>query len=283
MKTFSHNTPILIAVSFFICILVTKASFASSISDSSNLIQNSSFENNGQPTLQSWSMFQNTYQVFVQDVPPNGGQWSIGITPGWIPFIGAVGTLIVGQSGVGIYELTVWMKSNPERGSASFGRHAHDNPWKQVYCDSASWVSYSLVDTLSLQPNDTIVVLLSAGSDEVPLGNVLFDLVRLQKIQTMGSADGYRNSLPVSFALHQNYPNPFNPNTTISYELPASCFVTLRVFDLLGREIITLVNKQQQAGRYGVNFNANALTSGIYFYSIQSGQYRDTKKMLLIR
>ncbi len=86
-----------------------------------------------------------------------------------------------------------------------------------------------------------------------------------------------------SYTLQQNYPNPFNPSTTISYSLPKAGFVQLKVYDLLGREVAVLVNKEQIKGNYKINFNASNLTSGIYFYKLQSGIFSDTKKLILLR
>jgi ligand-binding sensor domain-containing protein len=89
--------------------------------------------------------------------------------------------------------------------------------------------------------------------------------------------------VPGNFILYQNYPNPFNPSTTIQYQLPGAGFVTLKIYDLLGREIFTLVNKEQTAGRYEVNFNASNLASGIYFYQIKSSSFVLTKKMVYLK
>ena len=89
--------------------------------------------------------------------------------------------------------------------------------------------------------------------------------------------------IPNTFNLYQNYPNPFNPSTLISYQLPASMYVTLKIFDILGREIKTLVNEQQNAGKHSVQFNASNLSSGVYFYRIEAGQNTDIKKLLLIK
>jgi endoglucanase Acf2 len=88
---------------------------------------------------------------------------------------------------------------------------------------------------------------------------------------------------PSTFSLEQNYPNPFNPSTTIQYQLPVSGFVKLTVFDVLGKEIETLVNKRQEAGNYSVQFNASHRTSGLFFYKLQSGTFTDVKKMQLIK
>ncbi len=91
------------------------------------------------------------------------------------------------------------------------------------------------------------------------------------------------SSIPESFALYQNYPNPFNPSTVISYRLPTSANVTLKVFDVLGREVETLIQERQSAGMHSVRFNASNLPSGVYFYRLQAGSYSDTKKLLLLK
>ena len=89
--------------------------------------------------------------------------------------------------------------------------------------------------------------------------------------------------LPDKYELIHNYPNPFNPSTTISYSVPEVEFVTLKVFDVLGNEVATLVNEELPAGSYEAEFNGTELTSGIYFYRIQSGSFVETKKMVLMK
>lgn len=89
--------------------------------------------------------------------------------------------------------------------------------------------------------------------------------------------------IPSEFTLHQNYPNPFNPSTKIRYELPQSEKVTLKVYDIIGKEIATLVNKEKPAGSYEVNFNANKLASGIYYYTLTAGNFTQSKKMILMK
>ncbi len=90
-------------------------------------------------------------------------------------------------------------------------------------------------------------------------------------------------NIPINFALKQNYPNPFNPITRIEYDLPIESKVNLRIFDILGREISTLVNKDQKAGAYSIEFDASHLSSGVYFYRIDVGTFSNTKKFILIR
>ncbi|MBK7497788.1 MAG: T9SS type A sorting domain-containing protein [Ignavibacteriales bacterium] len=85
------------------------------------------------------------------------------------------------------------------------------------------------------------------------------------------------------FALSQNYPNPFNPTTQIKFSIKESGLVSLKIFDILGTEVATLVNNEYPVGNYTVDFNAVGLASGIYFYKIQSGNFVETKKMILMK
>ena len=92
-----------------------------------------------------------------------------------------------------------------------------------------------------------------------------------------------RNITISKFELSQNYPNPFNPSTIINYELPKSGFVSLIVYDITGREVSTLVNQTQEAGKYSLTFNGSNLASGIYFYQLRSGSFNSIKKLMLIK
>ncbi|GAB1349185.1 hypothetical protein MASR1M107_13980 [Ignavibacteriales bacterium] len=88
---------------------------------------------------------------------------------------------------------------------------------------------------------------------------------------------------PMTFELSQNFPNPFNPTTTISYRIPETSGVTLKIFDVTGTEVMTLVNQKQEAGSYTINFDATNLASGMYIYKIESGKYNAVKKMMLMK
>jgi hypothetical protein len=89
--------------------------------------------------------------------------------------------------------------------------------------------------------------------------------------------------LPNTPVLSQNYPNPFNPSTNISFSLPAQAFVSLKIFNLVGREVATLVSGEIGAGRYVRQWNAAGYASGMYFYRLQTGSFSDTKKLVLVR
>ncbi len=123
--------------------------------------------------------------------------------------------------------------------------------------------------------------------DEQASGKLFY---RLKQIDFNGAFQ-YSNVIevnltaPEKFELAQNYPNPFNPTTIITYQLPLSSDVKLEIFDVLGRKVATLVNAKQDAGSYVANFNASAynLTSGVYFYRLQAGNFTETKKMMLVK
>jgi polyhydroxybutyrate depolymerase len=90
-------------------------------------------------------------------------------------------------------------------------------------------------------------------------------------------------TLPTEYALSQNYPNPFNPTTTIKYALPQRSDVVVKIYNVLGKEVKTLIKDEQEAGVYEVEFNASTLSSGVYFYQLRAGNYVETKKMILIK
>ncbi len=92
---------------------------------------------------------------------------------------------------------------------------------------------------------------------------------------------GNQGETPSSYNLSQNYPNPFNPATKINFSIPKGELVTLKVYDVLGREVSTLVNKQMTAGTYSINFDASKLSSGVYFYRLDAGSFTQTKKMMI--
>lgn len=119
----------------------------------------------------------------------------------------------------------------------------------------------------------------------IPMGNYSY---RLKQIDLDGSSSYSKiievnTGTPNSFSLEQNYPNPFNPSTVIGYRLSVNSVVTLKVYDLPGREIATLVDEFKPAGKYEVEFNGKDLSSGIYFYKLEAGNFIETKKMILLK
>jgi hypothetical protein len=100
---------------------------------------------------------------------------------------------------------------------------------------------------------------------------------------TLTSVENKQMEIPTVFSLAQNYPNPFNPSTTISFSLPSKSFVSLKIFDLIGREVSTVVSEELSAGRYAKQWIANGMPSGVYFYRLQAGSFTETKKLVLLR
>jgi hypothetical protein len=104
-----------------------------------------------------------------------------------------------------------------------------------------------------------------------------FTTIRTTSVEQVGS------DVPKTYALYFNYPNPFNPITTISFDLPVKSYVSLIIFDALGREVVKLINEELLAGKYSKQWDASGLTSGVYFYRIQAGSFSETKKLILLK
>ena len=142
-------------------------------------------------------------------------------------------------------------------------------------------LTYATADT-----PDSANVFIAAGEDtsqtstNANIGTVFF----VDDLSFSGTATGVNdNTQPFTFKLNQNYPNPFNPTTTISYTIPKSSYVTLKVYDILGNEVSTLVNGEKSAGNYQLKFDGSKLASGVYFYRITAGNKTDVKKLLLTK
>jgi hypothetical protein len=124
---------------------------------------------------------------------------------------------------------------------------------------------------------DTISAIVISGADTVSIfWNAIITYINPTSINENLTS-------PDKFYLYQNYPQPFNPSTIIKYQIPKTSFVLLKVFDALGKEVVTLVNEERTAGEYEAKFDASGLTSGVYFYTLKSGGYTNTKKMSLIK
>jgi Secretion system C-terminal sorting domain len=172
---------------------------------------------------------------------------------------------------------TIWHNNQAANGFRPYV-YALNNPpsltsdWPNVASNWAATQGYPVPENLKY----TNSALMAAASDGKPLGDLNWfkGIVGIHEIP---------NSTPTKFILNQNYPNPFNPTTTIRYSIPQSGFVILKVFNLLGQEVATLVNQEQKSGEYNVDFDASNLASGIYMYKIQSGNFNLTKKMILLK
>jgi photosystem II stability/assembly factor-like uncharacterized protein len=137
-----------------------------------------------------------------------------------------------------------------------------------------------LIYSLMLSDKKTIIL---SGNGFTNISHLTFMVSEVEPSQIILQVDRKNQAAPLSFRLGQNYPNPFNPNTNIEYRISKTEFVTLKVYDILGQEVATLVNDIKQPGEYSVSWNTEALPSGIYFCKISAGTFVDTKKMLLVK
>ncbi len=145
--------------------------------------------------------------------------------------------------------------------------------WKQYRIDLKSVLSVTNGMKIRFVAKDGgVSTIFDASIDDVEFGDNL--------VLHTETADVLQ---PNEFVLHQNYPNPFNPSTTIRYQIPAEGMVTLTVYDLLGKELVKLVNERMSPGLHSVDFNAGSYSSGVYFYELRSGSFIETKKLVLMR
>jgi len=122
--------------------------------------------------------------------------------------------------------------------------------------------------------------------ENVENGTHFYSLIQIDYDGTgekVGEIEVNVNNKPVDYSISQNYPNPFNPTTTIKYEIPELSFVAIKIYDVLGNEMATLVSEEKQAGEYKIEFFAENLPSGIYLYTVQAGKFTDSKKMILLK
>ncbi len=168
--------------------------------------------------------------------------------------------------------------------------------------EAAKYIVYSLnkTDTVIINQKQFKDVWVSLGnyqfekgkSGYVRLGDastikgeaIVFDAVKWSYIDSVEtSVAGKNSSNPTEFSLEQNYPNPFNPSTTIKYSLPRQSRVILKVLDVLGREVTTLVDEEKSFGNYETKFNGSNLSSGIYFYQLKAGEFVETKRLVFLK
>lgn len=171
----------------------------------------------------------------------------------------------------------------------NYGGQMHD---KYIIVDADSLTSNPIVETGSYNFSSNA----NTGNDENIL--IIYDSLVANKyyqdfVKRLTDAGGTidvrktDNEIPVTYSLEQNYPNPFNPSTTIKFRISRPELVTIKVYDLLGREVLTLLNRKLEAGNYELPFNmqsnGTAYASGLYFYRMQAGSFSDTKKMVLVK
>jgi len=142
--------------------------------------------------------------------------------------------------------------------------------------DSITFYAARMADDLPDSMNNVIILNYNLQNKEITC-----NFVSLEEMITTTVQES--SHLPERFALNQNYPNPFNPNTTISFSLSSQLFVSLKVFDLIGREVASLISQELSAGTHSIQWNAEGLTSGVYFYRLQTDKSTEMKKLVLLK
>ncbi len=143
--------------------------------------------------------------------------------------------------------------------------------------NGASWIQANIGLT------DLYIRSLAVSGSYLYAGTYYSGVWKRQLSEMITAVKEIKEEIPATFSLSQNFPNPFNPSTSISFTLPSKSFVSLKVFDLIGREVATIVSEEISAGSYSRQWNASALSSGIYFYCLQAGSFTETKKLVLLK
>ena len=186
---------------------------------------------------------------------------------------------IFGASSVGM-----WIFGDNSRNELDFVFGS--SPEKLVPIDTIDWYGYKYIGMW--RDNSDASTDVFKGFAIRHLQTSLFDSggIYVDDIQVNGNVTGLHHDTmmhPASFGLFQNYPNPFNPKTVIDYQIPIAGNVTLKIYDVLGREVATLVDGRQNAGNYAVSFDAGNLPSGIYFYRIIAGSFSSVRKLSVVK
>ena len=256
-------------------------------------VLNGSFEVEGQPSLEHWINSCGDDESF-QDAPVGGGSWCLRLPEGNFQgcFPETANQFIPEFKNGDIWQISVWARQYEKKISQTslilkiFNKKIDvSTVFSTDTTTSNDWIQLIIVDTLFLEEGDSVAIILDAGITSGPQlfdSYSYFDLVEAKKI-------GQNDFLPKEFKLFQNIPNPFNPSTRIKYSIPQSSNVIIKVFDILGNEIETLVNEEKPTGTYELTWNATNLPSGIYFYRLQvyapgrAGSFVETKKMVLMK
>jgi hypothetical protein len=172
---------------------------------------------------------------------------------------------------------TGWIYTDVTGGGAGF--NLFTGPFTLAPGDT-QWVMFALVPALGSNNFESIRILRNKCEK---LRSLPYDSLAFGTSKIVTKTENAQNITPQNYVLYQNYPNPFNPVTTINYSIPQTNFVTLRIYDLLGREVAILVNERKPAGNYQMQFNAAKLASGVYFYRLTAGNFITTKKLIFIK
>ena len=231
----------------------------------------------------------------------NGRLYRVNITTGDTTYIGTSTGMI--YSGLALNPITgkIWATVrppltgrdrvytiNPANGDTTYVGSSGGNNITAYIAFDARGKLYGLKGTSS--QIDTLIVIDTTTAFGTRIGSMGFAGIQAlaMRIDSMGTASvrEIAAGVPEKFVLEQNYPNPFNPVTRIRFSIPlnhAALHVSLRVYDVVGREVAALVDESLESGTYEASFNATGLASGLYFYKLEAGSFVETKKMLLVR
>ncbi len=223
------------------------------------------------PGEEIWSLGDNLYFLnqagkYYQSTD-DGENWST-FNPNFIPRFSKVESVTRMQSGV-------YMRLSKFNTSTSTNEHS------LFYGNDANGEWINITDNLPIE---------NMGYEIIELNGYLFaafwssdEEVYRRNVSSITSVENIAGTLPTKYSLEQNYPNPFNPATNIRFSIPESKNVLLKVYNTLGEEVVELVNQNLSVGSYNYDFNASLLPSGVYFYSLQAGNFSEVKKMILLR
>ncbi len=215
--------------------------------------------------------------LFSTDAPPGGGRQSLRISGGCVvPHAWLILPPIQRDAWL---TLQCWGKNLSNGGTVELCVVGECPRGLAIQIEDQEWAGYSPLPTLYCPKGKELMLALVSGG-YVPSA-MLVDLIEIHWEPTATDVQ-VPKKIPKSFGLFQNYPNPFNPGTTIKYELPRTSHVTLTVYDLLGKEVATLVNAVQEPGYKSVEWNAVGVASGVYFYRLRAGEFVQTRKLLLL-
>jgi ligand-binding sensor domain-containing protein len=217
---------------------------------------------------------------------PSNDVLSIAIDGSWNKWIGT------GSGGLTKFDGTTWTVYNssnsglPDNNVSSVAIDGSGNKWIGTYggltkYDGINWAVYNRSN--SGLSDDYVSSIAIDGSGNKWIGTLQNGVAVYNGGGVVSVKEITSKYIPNVFALNQNYPNPFNPTTTITFSVGTHSYVSLQVYDMLGREVATLINQEKLAGRYQVTFDASKLSSGVYFYRLKAGSYIQTQKMLLLR
>jgi hypothetical protein len=185
----------------------------------------------------------------------------------------------------GVYDIQQMVPNTTNSANqALYVVYASGNPVDSAYINqnsnSGNWITVSQ-STLPANTPVSIRVINDGSSTD---GDVLrADAVKFQLVEKVTSLDKDKIEKPTEYSLHQNYPNPFNSTTNIEFSIPENSDVEIAVYDVLGREVRTLLNANKQAGNYSLKFDASDLSGGIYFYTLKTQSNSITKKMIYLK